>query len=111
MVPGVIVIGDTFVFSARNATTGRDHTPSPSAVFTWSLVDKETRDVEGSGELTIYDTDPASFEGSISSATTEDLTPGREYVLRVTMLIGGKTTTRSAYLRAVYDLEDAAGSE
>ncbi len=104
MVPGVIVIGDTFVFSARNATTGRDHTPSPSAVFTWSLVDKETRDVEGSGELTIY-------EGSISSATTEDLTPGREYVLRVTMLIGGKTTTRSAYLRAVYDLEDAAGSE
>lgn len=110
MVPGVIVIGDDFVFSARNASTGRDHEPAPTATFAWQLIDKETRASAGTGSLAVYDEDTASFEGYVPAATTDDLTPGREYTLRVRMTIGGKTTTRSAVLRAVYDLEDAAGA-
>jgi len=107
MAPGVIVIGDDFPFSARNAKTGRDHTVSPTATFTWELVDLLTRDEIETGGLTLYDAPTASFEGYVPAATTEDLTVGREYVLRVRMTIAGKTTTRSSKLRAVYDVEDA----
>lgn len=107
MVPGVIVIGDDFPFSARNAKTGRDHTVAPTATFTWQLVDELTRDEIDTGGLTIYDEPTASFEGYVPAATTSDLTAGREYALRVRMTIAGKTTTRAAKLRAVYDVEDA----
>jgi hypothetical protein len=57
--------------------------------------------------MTIYDSDTASFEGTVLAADTSDLTPGREYTLRPSMTIGGKTTTRSAVLRAMYDIEDS----
>jgi len=110
MVPGVIVIGDDFPFSARNAKTGRDETPAPTAAFTWELVDTQTRDALDDGSLSLYDEPSASFEGYVPAATTDDLEPGREYTLRVRMTIDGKTTTRSAIIRAVYDVEDAGTS-
>lgn len=110
MAPGPIIIGDDYVFSARNATTGRDHTAAPTATFTWQLVDTQSRDEVDDGNLTIYDEPTASFEGYVPAAVTEDLTPGREYTLRVRMTIGGKTTTRAAFLRAVYDVEDVGVS-
>jgi hypothetical protein len=103
VIPGVIVIGDDYPFSARNASEGRDHTPAPSATFAWALLDNLTRDSIATGSMSQYDAVNACYESYIAAANTDDLIPGRDYVLRVRMTLGGKTTTRSAILRAMYD--------
>ena len=113
MVPASFVIGDDLLFRADNVKAARSpYAYLPAATLTYSLVHSRSRTEITSGSMSVYDSDTASFEASISRTLLGEydadtnptgIRPRDHYTLRVTVESGGKRTTKAAELEAVQD--------